>query len=39
MVQNHLLHVLSLVLMNPPSAINAEAITQEKLNIFKTISL
>ncbi len=39
MVQNHLLHVLSLVLMNAPSAINAEAITQEKLNIFKTISL
>ena len=39
MVQNHLLHVLSLVLMNPPSTIDASAITQEKLHIFKSISL
>ncbi|MEI6426168.1 MAG: glucose-6-phosphate dehydrogenase [Candidatus Absconditabacteria bacterium] len=39
MVQNHLLHVLSLVLMNAPSRIDADSITQEKLNIFKTITL
>ena len=39
MVQNHLLHVLSLVLMNPPSTISADAITHQKLDIFKHISL
>lgn len=39
MVQNHLLHVLSLVLMSPPASIDAESITQEKLHVFKNISL
>jgi len=39
MVQNHLLHVLSLVVMSPPASISAEAIKQEKLHIFKSIVL
>lgn len=37
MVQNHLLQVLSLVAMEPPVSLNAEAIRDEKVKVLKSI--
>lgn len=39
MVQNHLFQVLSLVTMDTPSNIEADAIRQEKLKVFKSLKL
>jgi glucose-6-phosphate 1-dehydrogenase len=39
MVQNHLFQVLSLVTMDIPSNIDADAIRQEKLKIFRSFRL
>ena len=37
MVQNHLLQVLSLVAMEPPVSLDAEAIRDEKVKLLKSI--
>jgi glucose-6-phosphate 1-dehydrogenase len=37
MVQNHLLQVLSLVAMEPPVSLNAEAIRDEKVKLLRSI--
>ena len=39
MVQNHLLQVLSLVAMEPPVSLEAEAIRDEKVKLLKSIRL
>lgn len=39
MVQNHLLQVLSLVVMDAPSGLDARGIQQEKLKVFRNITL
>lgn len=39
MVQNHLLQVLALVVMDPPSQIDSVGMSQEKLKVFRSISL
>lgn len=39
MVQNHLLQVLSLVVMDPPSQLDAIGMRQEKLKVFRSITL
>ncbi|RUO43398.1 glucose-6-phosphate dehydrogenase [Idiomarina aquatica] len=37
MVQNHLLQVLSLIAMEPPSRLDAESIRDEKLKVLKSL--
>jgi glucose-6-phosphate 1-dehydrogenase len=37
MVQNHLMQLLSLVAMEPPAALDAASIRDEKLKVFKSI--
>ena len=37
MVQNHLLQVLSLVAMEPPVSLEAEAVRDEKVKLLKSI--
>ena len=37
MVQNHLLQVLSLIAMEPPSRLDAESIREEKLKVLKAL--
>lgn len=37
MVQNHLLQVLSLVAMDPPTTLNADSIRNEKLKVLKAL--
>lgn len=37
MVQNHLLQVLSLIAMEPPSRLDAECIREEKLKVLKSL--
>jgi len=39
MVQNHLLQLLAMVTMEPPSRIDPEAIRDEKLKLFKSLRL
>jgi glucose-6-phosphate 1-dehydrogenase len=39
MVQNHLFQVLSLVTMDTPSNIDADAIRLEKLKVFRSLRL
>src|SRR6516225_6528279 len=39
MVQNHLLQVLSLVAMEPPVSLDAEAIRDEKVKLLRSIRL
>src|SRR6266446_9495758 len=39
MVQNHLLQVLALVAMEPPSSLEAESIRDEKVKLLKSIRL
>lgn len=37
MVQNHLLQLLAVVAMEPPSVINSEAIRNEKMKVFQSL--
>jgi glucose-6-phosphate 1-dehydrogenase len=39
MVQNHLLQLLSLLAMEPPSALDAEAIRDEKVKVLKAVQV
>ncbi len=39
MLQNHLFQVLSLVVMDMPKELTADAIRNEKLEVFKNIEL
>lgn len=39
MVQNHLFQVLALIVMDPPSKLDAESISQEKLKVLHSIKI
>ncbi len=39
MIQNHLLQILSYVLMEPPASLNADAIQDEKVKALKNLSV
>lgn len=39
MVQNHLFQVMALIVMDPPSKLDAESISQEKLKVLNSIKI